>query len=65
MTVPTLRNKPYTSPVKWLKGDQLPSGRFLSPNDDFGINTFATSQSIQALRHGWLPVNTLAKQNCS
>jgi hypothetical protein len=65
MTAPALRNAPYTSPVTWLKGDQLPSGRFLSPNDSFGINTFPTSQSIQALRRGWLPVNTLAKQKCA
>lgn len=64
-TVPALRNTPYTAPATWLKGDQLPSGRFTSPNDGFGINTFATSQSVQALRRGWLPVNTLAKQKCT
>jgi hypothetical protein len=65
MTVPSLSGQPYTSPATWLRGDQLASGRFKSPNDDFGINTFPTSQSVQALRRGWLPVNTLAKQKCS
>jgi hypothetical protein len=65
MSVPSLRNQPHTSPATWLRGDQLESGRFKSPNDDFGINTFATSQAIQALRRGWLPVNTLGKQKCS
>ena len=37
----------------------------MSPNDRFGVNTFATSQSIQALRRGWLPVKSLGKQQCS
>lgn len=65
MTVPALANQPYTSPTTWMIADQLPSGRFKSPNDSFGINTYPTSQAIQALRRGWLPVNTLAKQKCS
>jgi hypothetical protein len=62
---PTLAGRPYSSPVTWLRGDQLPSGRFKSPNDQFGINTAPTSQAIQALRRGWLPVNTLPQQDCS
>ena len=65
VTVPALKNSPYTSPVTWLLGDQQPSGRFKSPNDSFGINTFATSQSIQALRRGWLPVTPLGRQSCT
>ena len=56
MTIPALKNTPYTAPATWLKGDQVASGRFQSPNDAFGVNTFATSQSVQALRRGWLPV---------
>jgi hypothetical protein len=62
--VPALDHTPYTSPVKWLKADQASSGRFKSPNDQFGVNTFATTQSIQALRRGWLPVDSLAAQTC-
>jgi hypothetical protein len=63
--VPTLAGRPYSSPATWLRGDQLPSGRFKSPNDQFGINTSPTSQAIQALRRGWLPVNALPAQSCS
>ncbi len=64
-TVPASTGSPYTSPVKWLKADAASNGRFKSPNDSFGVNTFATSQSIQALRRGWLPVDRLAAQACS
>jgi hypothetical protein len=63
--MPSFAGRPYRSPVTWLRGDQLPSGRFKSPNDQFGINTSPTSQAIQALRRGWLPVNALPPQDCS
>jgi hypothetical protein len=63
--VPTLAGRPYSSPATWLRNDQLPSGRFKSPNDAFGINTAPTSQSVQALRRGWLPVHRLPDQDCS
>ena len=33
----------------FLASQQQPDGRIASPNDGFGINTFATSQSIQGL----------------
>jgi hypothetical protein len=64
-SVPSLAGRPYRSPAAWLRSDQLPSGRFRSPNDQFGINTAPTSQSVQALRRGWLPVNALPDQPCS
>lgn len=64
VTVPALSGTAYTSPVTWLRADQLPSGQFKSPNDAFGVNTFATSQSIQALRRGWLPAENLDVQPC-
>ena len=51
--------------VTWLQGEQLTMppadhGRFASPNDGFGVNTFATTQAIQALLldqagADWLP----------
>jgi hypothetical protein len=63
-TVPASTGSPYTSPVKWLKADAASNGRFKSPNDSFGVNTFATSQSIQALRRGWLPVDRLTATAC-
>jgi hypothetical protein len=62
--VPELLNTPYTSPITWLKADQASNGRFKSPNDSFGVNTFATSQSIQALRREWLPVDRLGARSC-
>jgi len=42
-------------------GDALPArqaadGRVTSPNDSFGVNTFATSQAVQAVSRRWLPV---------
>jgi hypothetical protein len=61
---PALTGQPYVSPVDWLRSKQLPDGHIASPNDSFGLNTFATSQSIQALRRGWVPVNVLAAQTC-
>jgi hypothetical protein len=64
VAVPALSGTPYTSPVTWLRADQLPTGRFQSPNDSFGINTFPTSQSVQALRRGWLPAEHLPPQAC-
>jgi hypothetical protein len=63
-TVPASSGSPYTSPVKWLKADAASNGRFKSPNDSFGVNTFATSQAIQALRRSWLPVDRLTAQAC-
>jgi hypothetical protein len=60
-SVPALRNLPYRSPVSWLRAQQRSDGRITSPNDPFGVTTFATSQAVTALRRGWLPINPLAK----
>ncbi len=46
---PRLTGVPYPSPVRALTRRQQPDGRISSPNDGFGINTFATSQAIQGL----------------
>jgi hypothetical protein len=48
------RTSPLAAADAFLAGLQLSSppadaGRIQSPNDEFGVNTFATSQSIQAL----------------
>ena len=42
-------------------GDVLPArqaadGRVASPNDSFGVSTFATSQAVQATSRRWLPL---------
>ncbi len=61
---PTLATRPYRSPLTWLRSQQATNGRVKSPNDSFGVNTFATTQSIQAWRRGWVPLAPAAKQPC-
>ncbi|HVM04783.1 MAG TPA: prenyltransferase/squalene oxidase repeat-containing protein [Acidimicrobiales bacterium] len=39
-----------------LAARQAPDGHVAGPNDSFGVNTFATSQAVQALTRRWLPV---------
>ncbi|MCB0970001.1 MAG: hypothetical protein KDA97_00565, partial [Acidimicrobiales bacterium] len=39
----------YLSPQSWLTAQQGIDGHIASPNDSFGVNTLATSQSVQAL----------------
>jgi hypothetical protein len=63
--VPAKEGDPYGSPVAWLRTQQHATGRIISPNDGFGVNTLATTQSVQALRRGWLPVYGVAPQVCS
>jgi hypothetical protein len=62
---PTRAGTPYTGSPSWLRSQQAPDGRIASPNDAFPpVNTFATSQSIEALRRGWLPVVWHDVQEC-
>lgn len=63
--VPAQKGRPYTSPIGWLRSQQQTDGRIASPSDSFGVNTFPTTQTIEALRRGWLPVKPLGKQKCS
>jgi len=45
-----LSGLPYPSPIEALEARQdEATGRFTSPSDGFGVNTFATSQAIQGL----------------
>jgi hypothetical protein len=43
----------YTNPLVWLAAQQGNDGRIASPNDEYGVNTFATSQAVQALGGQW------------
>lgn len=43
----------YASPLAWLISQQATDGHIASPNDSFGVNTFATSQAMQALGAQW------------
>lgn len=59
----------YASPTAWLRSQQLATppvdaGRIASPNDGFGVNTFATSQTVQGLLRSWLPITRDASQTC-
>jgi hypothetical protein len=49
----------------WLRTQQLSNGRVKSPSDSFGVNTFATTQTVEAWRRGFVPLMTAAKQPCS
>lgn len=62
---PALAGDPYASPLGWLNAQAGVDGHIVSPVDSWGVNTFATSQSIQALRRGWMPVNAaVARSGC-
>ena len=62
---PGLAPNPYGNPLNYLRYVQAPSGQFLSPNDQYGVNTFATSQSVQGLERNWLPIVPLSPRTCS
>ncbi len=53
------------SPDEWLRSQQQANGHIASPNDSFGLNTFATSQSVQGLLRSWLPIATAPAQACT
>ena len=62
---PAKQGTAYANPVGWLRTQQASDGHITSPNDSFPpVNTFATSQSIEALARGWLPVAWLAPRTC-
>ena len=54
----------YADPAEYLLGTQAADGRFASPNDSFGVNTFATSQGVEALLASWLPIARRADAEC-
>lgn len=61
---PALAGSPYASPTAWLRSQQAPDGHIASPSDAWGVNTFATAQTIQALRRAWMPVNAVPRVTC-
>ncbi|HZP31648.1 MAG TPA: hypothetical protein VFC99_22030 [Acidimicrobiia bacterium] len=54
--VPSAKGSTYGDPVAWIRTRQQSDGRIASPNDSFGINTFATSQSVEGMLRTWLPI---------
>ena len=66
---PAAAGTAYPSPTAWLRSRQLANppadaGRIASPNDAFGVNTFATSQTVEGLLRTWLPITTATAQTC-
>ena len=62
---PAQASEPYVAPDAWLLGQQRSDGRFPSPSDAFGTNTFATSQAVQAILPGGYPVTPAAAPACA
>jgi hypothetical protein len=64
-----LAGTPYARPDAWLRSLQVTSGpgagRFTSPADQFGITTFVTSQTVEALLRSWYPVVQATPQPCT
>jgi hypothetical protein len=46
---PAWAGVPYADPMAWLRGEQAADGHIEAPSDEFGQNTFATSQGVQAV----------------
>ena len=62
---PGLSGHAYANPVNWIRTQQANDGHIASANDAFPpVNTFATSQSVQALERRWLPVAWLDASLC-
>jgi len=67
---PAATGTAYASPTAWLRSQQLTAppadaGRIASPNDSFGVNTFATSQTVEGLLRSWLPIVTATAPACA
>jgi hypothetical protein len=50
---PIASGSTYSSPYDYLNAQQASDGHIAGPNDKFGLNTFGTSQGIQALSRQW------------
>jgi hypothetical protein len=64
VVAPGMQGDPYASPIVWLRSQQAGDGHITSPNDPFGVNTFATSQTVQALRRGSSPLFVTNGEPC-
>ena len=53
---PSAAGTPYSDPQAWLLAQQRPDGRVVSPNDDYGVTTFATAQAVEGWLRTWVPV---------
>jgi S-layer homology domain len=51
-------------PDAWLRSQADGDGHITSPADTFGVNTFATSQTVTALHRNWLPLESATGRRC-
>jgi hypothetical protein len=65
VTAPARATAAYIAPDQALRDLQADDGHIAGPNDAFGLNTFGTSQAIQALLLRWLPVTRLDQAACA
>ncbi len=62
---PIISGVPYANPLAWLRSQQAANGHITSANDAFPpVNTFATSQTVEALGRYWLPIAPLSSRAC-
>ena len=64
--MPATAGSAYANPIAGCvpAATQQADGRIASPNDSFGVNTFATSQSVEGLLRSWLPITVAAAPTC-
>ncbi|MBM3676228.1 MAG: terpene cyclase/mutase family protein, partial [Actinobacteria bacterium] len=55
----------YPSPDEYLRSAQTAVGNIASPNDQWGLNTFPTSESVASLLRGWVPISRGSARTCS
>lgn len=53
--VPAKAGSPYTSPLSLLAARQQADGHVATEYDNYGVSSLATSQSLQAIAHSFLP----------
>ncbi len=61
---PGTSGTPYTGPAAFLRAQQAADGHIAGPADSFGVNTFGTTQAVEALLGSWLPVSPAPAQPC-
>jgi hypothetical protein len=62
---PAKAGTPYTDPSAYLRAQQAADGHVASPSDSFGLNTFGTTQAVEALLASWLPVARAPAVTCT
>lgn len=64
VVAPVRSAAPFVAPGDALRGLQADDGHIAGPNDEFGLNTFGTSQAVEALLRQWLPIRRIDQAAC-